>query len=144
MEFVLALLTMLIIMNVLNVQLKFPQKSLKFVIAASTLIVFYNFNYLKGTQIGLSSLGGSNRSDHKSFIYLCSKYGIFKQANSCQRDMRIAYWPDWWNSVIRAWEVNIENIVSSGNLYFLLGALLWSGVTIFAQKNKRRTPPFEF
>ena len=45
-RFVLALLTMLLIMNVLNVQLRFPQKSLKFVIAASTLIVFYNFNYL--------------------------------------------------------------------------------------------------
>ena len=57
-RFVLAILTMLIIMKSLKIQLKFPQKSLRHVVVASVLIVFYNFNYLKGTHIGLSSLGG--------------------------------------------------------------------------------------
>ena len=57
-RFVLAILTMLTIMKSLKIQLKFPQKSLRHVLVASVLIVFYNFNYLKGTQIGLSSLGG--------------------------------------------------------------------------------------
>ena len=50
-RFVLAILTMLIIMKSLKIQLKFPQKSLRHVVVASVLIVFYNFNYLKELKL---------------------------------------------------------------------------------------------
>tara|TARA_B100001109_G_C18813217_1_gene450724 strand:+ start:87 stop:923 length:837 start_codon:yes stop_codon:yes gene_type:complete len=143
-RFVLALLTMLIIMNVLNVQLKFPQKSLKFVIAASTLIVFYNFNYLKGTQIGLSSLGGVIvPTISPLFTYVLSMVFLNKQTR-VKEICGLLIGLIGGILLIRAWEVNVENIVSSGNLYFLIGALLWSGVTIFAQKTNDELHPLNF
>ena len=124
-RFVLALLTMLIIMNVLNVQLKFPQKSLKFVIAASALIVFYNFNYLKGTQIGLSSLGGVIvPTISPLFTYVLSMIFLNKRTH-VKEICGLLIGLIGGILLIRAWEVNVENIVSSGNLYFVHGALLW-------------------
>lgn len=143
-RFLLALLTMLLIMNVLNVQLKLPQKSLKFVIAASTLIVFYNFNYLKGTQIGLSSLGGVIvPTISPLFTYVLSIIFLNKQTH-VKEICGLLIGLIGGILLIRAWEVNVENIVSSGNLYFLIGALLWSGVTIFAQKTNDELHPLNF
>ena len=143
-RFVLAILTMLIIMKVLNIQLKFPQKSLKHVIAASVLIVFYNFNYLKGTQIGLSSLGGVIvPTISPLFTYILTILFFNKQTHLKEI---IGLLVGFFGGIllIRAWEINVENIVTSGNLYFLLGAFLWSGVTIFAQKTNEDLHPINF
>ena len=42
----------------LKIPITLPGKALKYVLSASLLIIFYNYNYLKGTQIGMSGLGG--------------------------------------------------------------------------------------
>ena len=57
-RFAFALVAMLIVMKIFNIPLTFPAKSLKFVVSASMLILIYNYNYLKGTQVGQSGLGG--------------------------------------------------------------------------------------
>ena len=143
-RFVLAILTMLIIMKVLNIQLKFPQKSLKHVIAASVLIVFYNFNYLKGTQIGLSSLGGVIVPTISPLCTYILTILFFNKQSHLKEIVGLLVGFFGGILLIRAWEINVENIVSSGNLYFLLGALLWSGVTIFAQKTNEELHPINF
>ena len=51
-RFAFALVAMLIVMKIFNITLTFPVKSLKFVVSASMLILIYNYNYLKGTQVG--------------------------------------------------------------------------------------------
>lgn len=143
-RFALALLTMIIIMKTLKVRLQFPQKSLKFVVAASTLIVFYNFNYLKGSQIGLSSLGGVIVPTLSPlFTYTLSMVFLKKQTH-LKEIGGLLIGLVGGILLIRAWEVNLENIVSSGNLYFLMGALLWSGATIFAQKTNNELHPLNF
>lgn len=143
-RFALALLTMIIIMKTLKVRLQFPQKSLKFVVAASTLIVLYNFNYLKGSQIGLSSLGGVIVPTLSPlFTYTLSMVFLKKQTH-LKEIGGLLIGLVGGILLIRAWEVNLENIVSSGNLYFLMGALLWSGATIFAQKTNDELHPLNF
>ena len=143
-RFVLALLTMLAIMKLLKVPLKFPQKSLKFVIAASTLIVFYNFNYLKGTQVGLSSLGGVIvPTISPLFTFVLSMIFLNKQTH-VKEICGLLIGLIGGILLIRVWEVSIANIISSGNLYFLFGAFLWSGVTIFAQKTSEELHPLNF
>ena len=143
-RFVLAILTMLIIMKSLKIQLKFPQKSLRHVVVGSVLIVFYNFNYLKGTQVGLSSLGGVIvPTISPLFTYLLTVL-FFKKQSRIKEVAGLIIGFFGGILLIRAWEINFENIVSSGNLYFLLGAILWSGVTIFAQKANKELHPINF
>ena len=143
-RFVFALLTMLIVMRVFRIQLKFPQKSLKYVVSASILIVLYNFNYLKGTQIGLSSLGGVIvPTISPLFTYTFSILLLKKQTHS-KEIIGLLLGFIGGILLIRIWEMNIVSIVSSGSLYFLMGALLWSGATIFAQKTNKELHPINF
>ena len=143
-RFILALITMLAVMKIFKIRLKFPQKSLKYVVAASVLIVFYNLNYLKGTQIGLSSLGGVIVPTLSPlFTYILSILFLNKHVRTKEiSGLFIGFIGGFF--LIRAWEVNIESIVLSGNIYFLIGAILWSGVTIFTQKANKELHPINF
>ena len=143
-RFVLAILTMLIIMKSLKIQLKFPQKSLRHVVVASVLIVFYNFNYLKGTQIGLSSLGGVIVPTISPLFTYVLTILLFKKQSHIKEVVGLIVGFFGGVLLIRVWEISPENIVSSGNLYFLLGAILWSGVTIFAQNANKELHPINF
>ena len=57
-SFLFGLISMIFVMMFLKIPITFPGKALKYVLSASLLIIFYNYNYLKGTQIGMSGLGG--------------------------------------------------------------------------------------
>ena len=57
-RFVIGAMTMLPIMYLLNIKADLPKKSLRYVFIASICLVGYNYNYLKGTQIGMAGLGG--------------------------------------------------------------------------------------
>ena len=56
-RFVIGAMTMLPIMYLLNIKADLPKKSLRYVFIASICLVGYNYNYLKGTQIGMAGLG---------------------------------------------------------------------------------------
>ena len=143
-RFVLGILTMLIIMKSLKIQLKFPQKSLIHVVVASVLIVLYNFNFLKGTQIGLSSLGGVIVPTISPLFTYVLTILLFKKQSHIKEVAGLIFGFFGGILLIRAWEISLENIVSSGNLYFLFGAILWSGVTILGQKVNKELHPFNF
>ena len=57
-RFIFAAATMTSIMFFIGIKSKFPKKSLSYVIIAAIFLVGYNYNYFKGTQIGMASLGG--------------------------------------------------------------------------------------
>ena len=57
-RFIFALFAMTIVMKIGSIPFSFPTKSIKYVMFTSVMIVFYNYNYLKGTQVGIAGLGG--------------------------------------------------------------------------------------
>ena len=57
-RFLFGLISMIFVMGYLKIPISFPGKALKYILSASVLIIFYNYNYLKGTQVGNSGLGG--------------------------------------------------------------------------------------
>ena len=143
-RFIFALLSMLLVMKIFKIPLTFPAKSLKFVVSASMLIVIYNFNYFKGTQVGLSGLGGvivPTLSPLLTFIFSM----IFLQKVPHIKEMvGLGIGIIGGVLLIRIWEMNLEAIIVSGNIYFLLGAAAWAGVTIFTQKASFELHPINF
>jgi drug/metabolite transporter (DMT)-like permease len=47
-------------------------------------------------------------------------------------------------TLIRIWEINVLELISSGNIYFILGAISWSIVTVCSQKSSKDTHPLNF
>ena len=143
-RFAFALVAMLIIMKIFNIPLTFPVKSLKFVVSASMLILIYNYNYLKGTQVGQSGLGGvivPTLSPILTFVF-----SVLFLKNKLQSKESIGLVVGLIGAVllVRAWEMNANTVISSGNIYFLLGATVWAGATIFTQKASFELHPINF
>ena len=57
-RFILASLTIALFMLLFKINFKILKSSLTNIIFASICLIAYNYNYLKGTQIGMASLGG--------------------------------------------------------------------------------------
>ena len=134
-RFAFALVAMLIVMKIFNIPLTFPAKSLKFVVSASMLILIYNYNYLKGTQVGQSGLGGvivPTLSPLLTFVF--SVLFLKNKLQSKKESIGLVVGLIGTVLLVRAWEMNANTVISSGNIYFLLGATVWAGATIFTQK----------
>ena len=101
-------------------------------------MVLYNYFYFMGTQIGLAGAGGVlvttlNPILTSIFLVLFFNNKIFKK--------------DYFGFllgllggalIIRVWDFSLDNLIMSGNLYFLLASVSWVFVTIITAKSKNR------
>jgi len=133
--------------------LKFSQTSFRLNKKASIFIIFnalsmvsYNYFYFKGTQIGLAGAGGVLVITLNPILTTLFASLIF--GNKLLKK-------DWIGLVlgllggaviIRLWEIDLESLLQSGNLYFILASLSWVSVTIITSRSKDSIPfmPYSF
>ena len=113
----------------------FKLDSIRFVISNSLFLVFYNYFYFKGTQIGSAGSGGvlvttlnptlttllsfmlGDKILKKDYLGLC--LGLISGG-----------------LILRIWSIDFESIYQSGNLFYILASLSWASVTIITFKSK--------
>lgn len=135
-RFILAAITMIPIMMYMGIKAVFPKRSLAYVIIAAVCLVIYNYNYFKGTQIGMAALGGGIVPTLSPLVTYLLVLQIFKQDIHIKEAMGIGIGILGGLTLLRVWEINLQNLFDSGNIYFILAAFLWAGVTVASQKTK--------
>jgi drug/metabolite transporter (DMT)-like permease len=103
-------------------------------LGVSILLIAYNYCYFKGTYVGFAGIGGvivttlvpTITTILSSYIYkkvypLNIKWGIF---SGCVSGIIL----------MNLWEFNFGFIIKSGNIYFIIGAILWSLLTLWTQR----------
>ena len=116
-----------------NLELKKIQSEFFKIVISAIFLCFYNFCYFKGTQLGYAGLGAVIVTSlmpifttiftgffYKKKINLKTKIGIFLGIFSGL-------------IILQSWKLNIEQLIRSGNIYFIFGALSWSILTILTQ-----------
>ena len=136
-RFVFAALTIAIFMFFLNIKLQRPKSSLIYIIIAAFCLISYNYNYLKGTQIGMASLGGVIVPTLSPIITYLIAAKIFNKTIHKKDFLAICLGILGGLVLIRIWEINIVDLISSGNIYFILAAIVWSIITICTQKSNK-------
>lgn len=103
-------------------------------LCASILLTFYNFCYFKGTQVGLAGIGGVLVTT--TVPILTTFLSLFIYKNKLFYNVKIGVLLGLISGVIllKLWNYSFENLLLSGNIYFILGAIIWSGLTILTQK----------
>jgi drug/metabolite transporter (DMT)-like permease len=135
-RFIFATISIAILMSFLKIKLQRPESSLKYIIIAAFCLIAYNYNYLKGTQIGIASLGGVIVPTLSPIITYLIAANIFNKKIYKKDFLGICLGVLGGLILIRIWEINILDLISSGNIYFILAALSWSIITICTQKSK--------
>ena len=133
-RFIFAAATMTSIMFFMGIKSQFPKKSLSYVIIAAILLVGYNYNYFKGTQIGMASLGGIIVPTMSPLVTYIFVFKIFGKTIHRKEVAGIILGMIGGLILLRFWEINIQSLLDSGNIFFIMAAVIWAGVTIATQK----------
>ena len=143
-RFILASSTIALFMLLFKINFKILKSSLTNIIFASICLIAYNYNYLKGTQIGMASLGGVIVPTLSPIITYLITIKVFNQIINKKDLFGISMGILGGIILIRIWEINVLELISSGNIYFILAAISWSIVTVFSQKSSKDIHPLNF
>jgi len=143
-RFIFALFAMTIVMKIGSIPFSFPTKSIKYVMFTSVMIVFYNYNYLKGTQVGIAGLGGVIVPTTSPIITFLLGSFLFKKKLLMKEILGLILGFFGVSLLMRFWEIDSTKIIISGNVFFLLAALSWSLATLAIQKAQTTSHPINF
>ena len=143
-RFIFALFAMTIVMKIGSIPFSFPTKSIKYVMFTSVMIVFYNYNYLKGTQVGIAGLGGVIVPTTSPIITFLLGSFLFKKKLLMKEILGLILGFFGVSLLMRFWEIDSTKIIISGNVFFLLAALSWSLATLATQKAQTTSHPINF
>ena len=135
-RFVIGAITMLPIMHLLKINANFPRKSIRYVLIAAICLVGYNYNYLKGTQIGMAGLGGVIVPTLSPLVTSILAIATFNQKVHKKDMIGVLFGIVGGLMLLEIWRFNFQDLSKSGNLFFIIAAIVWAGATICTQKAK--------
>ena len=107
-----------------------------YIIINSLFLVFYNYFYFKGTQIGLAGSGGVLVTTLNPI--LTTFFSLFFGGKILGRDyLGLILGIIGGGIILKIWELDINSLYYSGNIFFLLASLSWVAVTIITSKSKQ-------
>jgi len=143
-RFFFGLIPMIFIMTALKVPLSLNGEALKYILAASFLIIFYNYNYLKGSQIGISGLGGVIVPTVSPIVTFILSALFFKKKLKKNGIYGLVLGLCGSVVLVNIWVKIPNSTIDTGSIYFFLGAISWSLITILTQKSDKILNPINF
>jgi len=139
-RFLFATISFTIVVRWSNATFQISRNNILFIFFNSIFMVSYNYFYFKGTQIGLAGAGG---------VLVTTLNPILTAIFSSMFFGGLMLNKDWvglglglasGGIILRLWELSLENLYHSGNLFFILASLSWVAVTIITSKSKEAIP----
>lgn len=132
----------IIVLMRLNILL--DKHSLKYVVIGSVSMGLYFYVFFKGLETGYASVAGVFvTSLIPIFTLLLSKI-FFKSKFRTVDYIGISLGLIGGAVIMKFWQLNFDNIVKSGNIYFLFCPVLWAIVTICSEKSAQKISPIIF
>ena len=123
-----------------RVNLRLSKKKLPIVVINSICMVFYNYFYFKGTQVGLAGTGGVLVTTMNPILTVIVSSLFFQQAITKKGILGLFLGFMAGSVILRIWEINFFSFYNSGNLFFILASFSWAAVTIISSKTKSEIP----
>ena len=143
-RFALTAVTMLPVMILLKEGFKFRRTGFFSAVIASLMLIVYNMFMFLGLQKGLAGIGGVLTTT----LIPITTYIMHKAINrgGFRRKDIIGLIIGLVGAmfILRIWEVDLYALFHSGNVYFIMAAFLWAGLTVFSAKVKTILSPLGF
>lgn len=104
---------------------------------ASLFLIFYNIFFFLGLEVGFASFGGVFVTTINPVITFLLVAYITKTNIEISKKIALAIGVVGGLVMLKIWDFSAENILHSGNLYFLLAAFGWSVVSILSSEGSK-------
>jgi len=135
-RFILSALSIIPLMLYTKQSFLLTRKGFAYVLLATLFLFAYSLFFFLGLHHGLSGLGGvivNTLNPIFTFIFIVT---FARKGISLQHVLALIIAFIGGMMIIRVWEIELSTLLSGGNFYFLIAAILWSGVTIVSDKAK--------
>ena len=123
-----------------NDSLQLTKNNIYFILGNPLCMVSYNYFYFKGTQIGLAGAGGVLVTTLNPILTALFANLIFGSIMQKKDWIGLGLGLIGGAFIIRIWEMDISQMVQTGNLFFILASLSWVCVTIITSRSKNTIP----
>lgn len=122
------------------------RKGVLWTMLAAICLALYNQVFFRGLVAGLASRGGVIVTTlNPLFAFLLSLgFSGRQQKTSSWQIIGLILGLAGGLLFVEPWLFSPIHLIESGNLYFLIGALLWAGLTVSGQQALKRTPLFAY
>lgn len=126
---------------VIKTSFRLDQRSLLLIIISSALLVAYNKLFFLGLQTGLAGAGGVLVTTLIPVYTFLFTVIFFKHKPKSREVSGLILGFLGGLIMLKIWKFDIDQLYLSGNLFFLLAAMLWALLTITAQKAQEKVSP---
>jgi len=129
---------MLFVLVMFKINLKESKKELLIAFIASIILSLYNKFFFLGTKYGLASFGGvfvTTMNPIFTFVFVAILYKTFINKSEVL-GLLIGFIGAFF--MLKIWKISSQ-IISLGNIYFLLAALTWPILTIISSRQKMKS-----
>lgn len=142
-RYFIVVLTLLPMLFIFRIDLKVKKQGIPMILLAGGLLAFYSYLLFMGLQRGFSGAGGI-------FVTILNPImayviGLIVQRKKPNRNETIGLILGFLAGcvLLKVWE-NLEAITNSGNIYFLLSALIWALMSRITAIGNKYGSPFSF
>lgn len=143
-RFVVASITFIPLFTLLKKSISPRRISIKTLAICSTILALYNYCFFAGTKLGFAGAGGVLVTTTNPIITMALMAFINKRKLTIDETIGIFVGLIGGYFIINVWNLGFEQILQSGNIYFILCATIWAILTIFISKSVDKSESINF
>ena len=128
-----------------HIPFKIDKKGLMFILWNAISLCSYNYFYFKSTHMGLAGVGGVFVTTLNPILTSLFVFSFLDRSSAKLKEfVGLIMGLTGGSIIMRLWEMDIDLMISSGNIFYILASCSWVSVTIASQKSKKHIHFFTY
>ncbi|MCF6435902.1 DMT family transporter [Pseudoalteromonas sp. MMG022] len=119
------------------VRLRFSRKALLWSVPAGIILALYNQLFFLGLHDGLPGKGGMLVTTTNPVLTFLLTILVFKQTIKKRQALGLALGLAGGLCMIEIWQFNYQQLIATGNAYFIMASFTWAILTLVSQQGTR-------
>ena len=120
-----------------RIPFRIDKKGFIFILWNSISLCSYNYFYFKSTHMGLAGVGGVLVTTLNPILTSLFVFSFLDRSSAKLKEfVGLIMGLTGGGIIMRLWEMDIDLMISSGNIFYILASCSWVSVTIASQKSK--------
>lgn len=120
-----------------HIPFRIDKKGFIFILWNSISLCSYNYFYFKSTHMGLAGVGGVLVTTLNPILTSLFVFSFLDRSSAKLKEfVGLILGLTGGGIIMRLWEMDINLMISSGNIFYILASCSWVSVTIASQKSK--------
>ena len=121
-----------------HIPFKIDKKGFMFILWNAISLCSYNYFYFKSTHMGLAGVGGVFVTTLNPILTSLFVFSFLDRSSERLKEfVGLIMGLTGGSIIMRLWEMDIDLMISSGNIFYVLASCSWVSVTIASQKSKK-------